>query len=348
MNRWIPAGAGMPTNRYFFGLRPHCRSHPMPPRDSNIPLIVALLIVLAGHAAAVPWFAVLLDPQGTPGRASPPGVELDASAQRAIELGRDQTRASQVAWIPYEDYRELMAPEASSTRQPALQREVDPVDQAPLELDPTPPNPAAASTAPATPPTESADAGEAMDALPESDALSKAPPAATPLPVPPTEADTPFRQPTRRAAEHHPESAQREARDTQAPPAHESADESPRPTAAPRSESEAMLTDLTAATHRVQPGRVLTLGDIEIQPQQPRFSAVARRSAVPRNPIAEVTFAPDGSVRDVELSRTTGYSNVDAPLRRSLYAWRAVGAGLERIDEPFTLTFEIILIAGGR
>lgn len=323
-------------------------------RDSNLPLLVALVIVLAGHAAAVPWISVLLDPQRTPGRGSPPGLELESMAEREIEIGQDPTRASQVAWIPYDDYRELMAPEPSPTRQPILQREVDPLEHAPLELDPTPPAPAASETpepAEPTEPTEPTEAGEPDEpAEPlDPDLLVEGPSLAGTIPLPEAspEMPGPFQRPTEPDAA--PETTEAtDDRDepteeaTQSPPPEEAA----RPTAAPRGESESPLADLTAHTHRVQPGRVLTAGNVEIRTVQPRFSAVARSSAVPRNAIVELTFEPDGSVAEVQFQRDTGYSNVDRPLRSSLYRWHAVGDGLEQIDEPFTLTFEIILSSG--
>lgn len=326
-------------------------------RDSNVPLVVSLVIVLAGHAALVPGFSALLEPAGRSGSAmdAPPTAE-----QRELDIGRSQRGPSQVSWIAYDDYRELMAATASDVRQPALQSEVEPVPEAPLELDPTPPAPSAAA-APAPTARELPEPAEAAEAMEAPDLLAEAPEAA----LPPTEAETPFRAPSERVAvgmpedadadkhEHEQEQPPRQAEASpEAPELTEAqaaaADEQVRPTAAAHSEREAALADLTARTHRVQPGAVIAVGDFEIETRRPRFSAVARSSAVPRNPVAELTFDPDGSVGEVRFLRDTGYSNVDRPLRTSLYRWRATGEGLEAIDEPFTMTVEITLVRGSR
>lgn len=71
-----------------------------------------------------------------------PKLEPEAAAQpKPPEIGRDgEPVRSTIAWIPYDDFKELMAAQ-SLTIQPALQQQVDPVANAPVEMNPTSPAP---------------------------------------------------------------------------------------------------------------------------------------------------------------------------------------------------------------
>lgn len=285
------------------------------PRDSFLPLLVALLIAVAGHVVLIPCLLVAMEAHRWWSRQSDSSLPLRELADERVELGRPLTQAARIAWIPYEDARDLLAPHASRTEQPALQSRVEPTPGAPLELDPTPPAPSSAEAADQPAPAE----------MPAPSTLTTPPRVAGELP-PASETEAPFQQP--RAAQA-------------------ARDESARPTSAPRSDREADLAALTETVHRVSPGEVLTAGGLEIKPARPDFSAIARASAAPRNPVVAITFAPDGEVLEARLLRDTGEVNVDAPILRSLYRWRAAGETLEALDSPITLRFHFLLMDTG-
>ena len=298
-------------------------------RDSIWPVVIALTLAAAVHVVAVPGFAWLLAP-GAAGETNRNEDGDDASNESPMRIGRSPQRVAQVAWIPYESYQEMIAPE-SRTRQPALQKKAEPVERAPMELNPTPPAPNAKRQA----------AAPSAQAAPHSSAFLQPEPRAAPLRNT-TAADSPFKVRTARA--RRPAQPKQPAPPQRENPQRASAAGQPaRPTAAPRSDREALPTDLTTRTHRVQPGTVITAGDIEIKTATPQLSIITRSSTIFRNPKAAITFAPDGEVTKVELLRSSGAGNVDGPVEASLYKWRATGKGLERIDEPFTIRIDLLL-----
>lgn len=275
--------------------------HPTRDTDSWIPLGVALLMALAVHALLVPGLLLVLGGGGW----------WQSSVDEASDFGRPLTETSRIAWIPYEDARELLAPERSRTEQPVLQSEADPVPNAPLELDPTPPAPMS-EPSPAPP-------SEAVQSNPS--ALTTDPAAAGELQA--RAEAVPFERPSRE-------------------PSNATVDQPARPTSAPRSDRESPLAALERTVYRISPGQVLTAGDFEIKTALPNYSAITIASAAPRNAVAAITFAPDGRVIEARLLRDTGEANVDAPVLRSLYRWRVTGDRLAEVDRAFTLRFNLI------
>lgn len=84
-------------------------------------------------------------PEPTPPEPVPSEPRPPAPAAKPLEVGRaGEPVRSTIAWIPYDDFKELMAPQ-SLTIQPALQMDADPVKDAPIEMNPT-----SASPTPAT------------------------------------------------------------------------------------------------------------------------------------------------------------------------------------------------------
>lgn len=67
----------------------------------------------------------------------PEPAPAKAQAPKPLEIGRDgEPVRSTIAWIPYDDFKKLMAPE-SLTIQPALQTQADPLAGAPVEINPS-------------------------------------------------------------------------------------------------------------------------------------------------------------------------------------------------------------------
>jgi outer membrane biosynthesis protein TonB len=61
------------------------------------------------------------------------------------------------------------------------------------------------------------------------------------------------------------------------------------------------------------------------------------------DPIARVTFDRDGTVIEVVLIRSSGASNVDGPVRESLYRWKARGEQIQQWDAPRIFEFSLLL-----
>ncbi|MFP4145934.1 MAG: hypothetical protein ACLFV3_12420 [Phycisphaeraceae bacterium] len=226
-------------------------------------------------------------------------------------LGQDEPRPARIAWIDWQDYRRLVAPD-SRTEQPALQKQADPLENAPVELDPAPAVPAP-SEAPDTQPT---------------------PPAVPSLPAesPPAPGSSAARPDWSKLS-------------TPAPAAPDAEPRRARPTSAPKTGREADPTDTLPDDAAVEPGKVIAGEGIEIRTARPDFAAVARVSSWPANPRVRLRFSPDtGEVIDAKLLTSSGYQNIDGPLLNSLYRWQATGEKLEKRSEPLELELKLLLI----
>jgi outer membrane biosynthesis protein TonB len=317
---------------------------PLRDRDSPAPLLICAAVAIVLHVAVLAMFltqVVAVIPSQRSERPSAVIVPPPPPQDDEVTIGREDSVVSSVAWIDHADFHDLLA-RRSRTLQPALQQMVDPVEEAPIELDATPPAPVAvAEVAPPTPPQPEVPAEQLR---PPAGAIA----ARVPLPLP--ELDTPAETPlARRIAPVEP--GEREPDHVVTPPTPEPVAPSPptpasaseaRPTAAARSDREAPPTTVLEDSFRVVPGRVEARHGLEIQTVAPRFSIPARFTA-PRNPVAEVVFNRHGEVVDARLTRSTGYENVDGPILASLYRWRAKGERIEQMQGTLTITVNILL-----
>jgi len=161
-------------------------------REAIAPLIIGLIVALLLHGTLVPAAAVALmsyqsddrtvvleeaaqlqepleDNQPEPQR-QPPLPEL--SRQENVRLGKqDADDIARMAWISHEAFEKLMTDQASESLQPALQDRVQPVQAAPVRMDPTPPAlaTAAAMQAMSMPPLTEADQPVSTDSQEQSD-----------------------------------------------------------------------------------------------------------------------------------------------------------------------------------
>lgn len=123
-------------------------------RETRLPVTIGLLIALVVHVAFVPPLTrMMLDRQADEVITVEAARQKDASADRSppeqtadpeqeeVRLGEDDApERLTMSWISHDDYRKLVARQ-STVEQPAVQRNVDPADRAPVVLDPTPPMP---------------------------------------------------------------------------------------------------------------------------------------------------------------------------------------------------------------
>ena len=283
--------------------------------------VVAVLL----HLAVVPMATVGLGDWSRSTRSRPPTVDRALPAVDELQLGRKKSVVSSVAWIAYDDFHRLLA-RHSVTEQPAIQSQQDPVRQAPLELDPTPPAHLTGSLPSAAPP--------GAVAPPVRDWWRTGRAWADPLRLPhlPAVGDLPF------------------AATGMARAAGPSLDVGPeakskvRSTGAARSDRESTAVTVIEDSVDVRPGSVLAGPGVEIRTALPRFSVVTQISTQPRNPEATITFDNTGRVIAVELTRSGGSKNVDGPILASLYKWRASGPKIDGLDGHLKLGVTLLIL----
>ncbi|MFZ4574305.1 MAG: hypothetical protein ACOYN0_07890 [Phycisphaerales bacterium] len=98
----------------------------------------------------------------------------------------------------------------------------------------------------------------------------------------------------------------------------------------------------------VEPGKTLAREGVQIRTVRPRWSTTTRVTAVPRNPLIDVTFDSTGRVAKAAFApgKNTGYAAVDGPLLDSIYRWRASGSKFaEAVAEKgkLSLRFKMLL-----
>ncbi|MEO0966512.1 MAG: hypothetical protein AAFY08_15530 [Planctomycetota bacterium] len=124
-------------------------------RESWLPLGVGVVVAIVLHLAAAPLLAVrVFDPNAdeppaarratTPPKQDPTDPDQPPPPppeQRRVFLGSDDAEPlTTVAWLAYDDFQELVAPQAR-TLQPVVQTTVEPTPDAPPVVDATPPAP---------------------------------------------------------------------------------------------------------------------------------------------------------------------------------------------------------------
>ncbi len=312
-------------------------------RESKLPLVIGAVFALLMHAALVPVWGVGLS--GVVGRqpTTPPKQDRSLPTPRELEVGRAHASVTNIAWIAYDDYRELLA-KHSIVEQPAIQKQEEPIPGAPIEMDPTPPAPNAQPQPRPVPP--SADTGgDQSISLP----LSASAP--VPLPTPSDQGQIPYapQGPIPRDAvavvqdtpDQKNQAKERSAKQRKEDPG--APTDSAKPTAAPRDEAEAPPVTIIPGLIKIRPGAVLTADGIEVKTVVPRPSTIARYSAVPRNPKATMWFNNQGKVTHVELTRSTGAENWDEPVVAALEQWTAKGERIDNLQGELQFKVELLL-----
>ncbi len=314
-------------------------------RESRLPLLLGGVVALLLHAALVPVWGLGL--VGVVGRepSEVPKPDQPLLEPPELQAGQAKNNVTNIAWIAYEDYRELLA-KHSIVEQPALQNQVDPIPDGPIEFDPTP-------AAPNTPPQERPAPPGSESGGSESASVPVSPTVPVPLPAPSEQGDIPFvpdgpmTTDAATASQNASDPAEQPAERAVEAPANKpgSPDSSAKPTAAPRDEAESPPVTIMPGTLRIQPGRVETYLGVEIKTVVVRPSPAAYFSAIPRNPKARLWFNNEGIVTHVETIRTTGARNWDEPVRRALEQWKARGEKIDNLEGEIQFTVELLLIS---
>jgi hypothetical protein len=125
-----------------------------------------------------------------------------------------------------------------------------------------------------------------------------------------------------------------------------------------KSDAESIAAALEEAID-VKPGKVLAAKGLQVQTVRPEWSVATRLMSSPRNPVVKITFGRSGKVLKAEFveGQTTGWPDVDGPLKDALYRWTAKGAALSKLppapppgpdgrtpeQKGLSLTFRVIL-----
>ncbi len=347
-------------------------------RSNSWPLVLGLVISLMVHAGVLAWAGGLrIDSADRWQNRTTPTVDTTLPDVDHPPIGRDSESVARMSWIPDDQFRELIARQFSATDQSAIQREVDPIEDANLPRDPTElrpqparhspqslPTPEQAKLTPVSPQLANPGDADAADVsgqmaleVPDTngDQLAMADLSQQPLDAPMSQRspnarghaqvttpiqDIPDPQPKVITPRITPTPDQTDPSQNPSLAVPELASN---PTAATKSDRESDLFGTRNDPLKVQPGRTLVGDGIEIKTVTPQFSIITRSIAIPADPRVRIVFDADGTVIDAKFIRNTGYDNVDSPILNSLYKWKASGEKLTQRGRGFTMEMEIIL-----
>jgi len=314
--------------------------------SGTLPLAIALMASVALHMFLL--MPLLMTAMG-PRHANRIDAELEPAREETETLiGIEESEASTLDWIGYEEYQEHLA-EVSLTNQAAFTE--------------TPSNPAtpteamqetASESLDAAQPTEPAEAATqpAIDPVPARDNSSPPPfdfsflleaarlwAEAALAPVPAT-AEQAVPEPSNQSANEPAPEAQDPPRPSQ-PPAPAS-DDSPGDPADKESDPASVI---EVSPEQWVLGKPLAAGGLELFPQKPSFTLLTRMTAAVRNPLAELEFDRRGVVIRARLLKSSGHAQVDRNIIDSLYGWRAKGERLQSLgaDDTFPVSMLFLL-----
>ena len=98
------------------------------------------------------------------------------------------------------------------------------------------------------------------------------------------------------------------------------------------SEAESVASALEEAVD-IRPGQVRAVKGLQIKTVRPEWSITTRLRARPKDAVVRVVFGRSGKVLRAEFveGQTTGWPEVDEPLREALYRWTASGEALKKL-----------------
>ena len=341
------------------------------PQRASITLLAGLLLSLVLHVSILlPAMIKVMSSQPE----SPVVVRANFSSEDfetvpeedSIQLGIDESTASSMTWIGYEDYEEHIATLAE-------------VDQAAFQTTPTgsEPTPNVPSEMPTETPQEATEAPSPQESPPTPDPQPD--PATSPDPMDelqawleathegegPREGEPTQPDARAQAIEDMLEQLQQmmenpvETQQPQQTPKPESSDEAPPVQASPpqpagqpgqQSDQESDATStLDVTMEQLTLGRPLASHGLQIKPRKPVFTTLTMLTAVPANPMAELRFRRDGKPARVRLLEGSGDPRIDEAVLNSLYRWRAAGKKLRELEAGQTIPVRIrIMLMGPR
>lgn len=276
------------------------RSRPLNPVKRSI-LPFAILSLLT-HLIA---FVIVAGRAADAEFASPLKLTLQREKEDQIELGVEKSNAVTITWLGFADPTEHSAPKSS-------------IDQAALSPSPASSSPQRTMSLPSLPTVnlpETAEVVELLQRLREATIQIAAEqaeqrPADTPEPPAPPEIAKPAPE----------KPAQSEQPAPQTTPAIESTKESPASSKLP--------------TVDFKPGRPLAAEGLDITTASFDFDPLTRLTALPRNPLVEITFGANGKPEWVAFvpGQNSGWSDVDRKIINKIYEkWSAKGKAIDEL-----------------
>ena len=99
---------------------------------------------------------------------------------------------------------------------------------------------------------------------------------------------------------------------------------------------------------RLTSGQPLAARGLNVKPRKPQFTTLIRLTAVPSNPLVEISFRSDGVPSKARITESSGDSRVDEAILNSLFRWRAEGERLNQLGDGQTITISIRIILTSR
>ena len=321
----------------------------MVPRRASTAVLLGLAVSLALHASILlPGLINVMSGEVEPMRAlradfNPEdfmaGIEPDQ-----VKLGIEESTASTMTWIGFEDYQEHLAAIAD-------------VEQAAFQTTPT-----GSEASPAATPTESpppapdpqdpqVDPSTSPDPFDELEAWFDAEEGEGPELGEPTSPDARSQalediiERLEKMMENTVETERPEpAPKPQEPAPPEPAPAQPQPAGQPgvQSDQESDATSTVEVTmEQLTLGRPLAAQGLQLKPRKPVFTTLTLLTAIPANPKAELRFRRDGKPARVRLLESSGDSRIDEAVLNSLYRWRAAGKKLRELERNETIPIQI-------
>lgn len=315
-------------------------------------LVPALVAVMNSEAVTPRKLMARVKPEDF----RPPETEPD------VKLGIEESQASTMTWIGYEDYQEHMA---------ALSE----VEQAAFQTTPTGAQPAPAADAQPQPPQEVAEAPqgepppeppkppdpiEEIESWMEAHLEGPGPVAGDPtrpdakpaaiedvlekldeMLTEETKPDEQPKKPVEAAAQQPQQEPKEQVQD--APPS----PETPQPAGEPgeQSDLESQATStVDVPIDKLRLGHPFAAQGLRLKPRRPVFTPLVLLTAAPANPRVELRFRRDGVVAHVRFLQRTGDPRIDEALESSLYRWRAAGKKLAALSGNETIAIEIRIL----
>ena len=96
-------------------------------------------------------------------------------------------------------------------------------------------------------------------------------------------------------------------------------------------------------------GQPLAAQGLNVKPRKPQFTTLIRLTAVPANPLVQISFRSDGVPSKARITESSGDSRVDEAILNSLFRWRAEGEQLKELadDQTITISIRIVLTSRG-
>ncbi len=268
-----------------------------------------------------------------------------------VKLGIDESTASTMTWIGFEDYQEHLAAIAD-VEQAAFQTTPTGSDATPATPTEAPP-PAPEPQDPQDDPSTSPDPFDELEAWFDSEAGEG------PAVGEPTSPDARsqaledvlerIRQMMENTVETERPTRQEPAPSEPAPP--EPAPAQPQPAGQPgvQSDQESDASSTVEVTmEQLTLGRPLAAQGLLIKPRKPIFTTLTLLTAIPANPKAELRFRRDGKPARVRLLESSGDSRIDEAVLNSLYRWRAAGKKLRELEGNETIPVQIRIMLSRR